>query len=60
MKPRFVTGGRPERILAVGMLSLHECARAKHDKLLALRAYKAAEDAQLEAQEELPPLKIAK
>lgn len=37
-----------------------QLARAKHDKLLALRAYKAAEDALLEAQEELPPLKIAK
>lgn len=37
-----------------------QLARARHDKLLALRAYKAAEDALLEAQEELPPLKIAK
>ena len=37
-----------------------QLARAKHDKLLALRAYKAAEDALREAQEELPPLKIAR
>lgn len=37
-----------------------QLSRAKHDKLLALRAYKAAEDALLEAQEELPPIRIAK
>lgn len=37
-----------------------QLSRAKHDKLLALRAYKAAEDALLAAQEELPPLQIAK
>jgi hypothetical protein len=37
-----------------------QLARARHAKLLALRAYKAAEDALLAAQEELPPLKIAK
>lgn len=37
-----------------------QLSRAKHDKLLALRAYKAAEDALLAAQEELPPIRIAK
>lgn len=37
-----------------------QMSRARHDKLLALRAYKAADDALAAAQEELPPLKIAK
>jgi len=37
-----------------------QLSRAKHDKLLALRSYKAADDALLVGREELPPLKIAK
>lgn len=35
-------------------------SRAKHEKLMALRAYKSAEDALAEAKETLPPLKIAR
>lgn len=35
-------------------------SRARHEKLMALRAYKAAEDALAEVKETLPPLRIAK
>ncbi|WIA38855.1 hypothetical protein OEZ86_002132 [Tetradesmus obliquus] len=47
--------------LASELRSQHELlSNAQHDKLVALRAYKAAEVALAEAQETLPPLKIAR
>lgn len=37
-----------------------QLSRARHDKLMALRALKAAQDALEAAQETLPPLRIAR
>lgn len=37
-----------------------QLARARHEKLLALRSYKAAEEALAATQEELPALRIAR